>query len=425
MLMQHQTAYLKLDGLTAPVLMRVDERFLSALPAVFANWPYTLLSTPPEPPFATVDVCDAGYEIHSPFLDRAILHRDPLNALCSLVVEISWARLRQEPELLCLHGGAVAFSGRLVLFPATRRAGKSTLTVALAAAGKTVFTDDFLPLRIAPDGVICGLSSGISPRLRLPVPRQFGPRARTYIRSRSHIANRQYQYVAPQGHELAHFNDAAPIGALVFLERSDGAAAVLEPVSAAETLKSLIIQNFARALNAKAILQMLAAIAKGAPAYRLRYDAVEPAIALLADSFTEWDSPAPVFDRDPAETPFTSALDIPPKVESIDITTGQFLQAPDIAEVITDGQRFLTGRNGKSIHYLNDGATMIWRLLEDPASLAETIGMLRAVFPEQPPKGIETDVIATFTSFAKNGLLIQAGDICQTPRNQADLPRNT
>ncbi len=414
---------LRFKGLDAPVSLSVDERFIKALPFVFANWPHTVTQTAPQDAFASVTYRDKAYHIESPFLDKPARHKDPLNTLCALVVELAWARLRQDETLLCLHGGAVEFSGRLVLFPSTRKAGKSTLSVALAAAGKTVYTDDFLPLRVEEDGGISGLSSGISPRLRLPVPAQVGKRTKAYLKARGHISNRQYRYVRPKGAELAAFDDAAPVGALVFLERRDGARAHIEPASRADALKTLITQNFSRAINAAAILQVLAAITEEAPAYRLVYDRVEPAIALLEQTFANWDSPAPVFRAMPDSGLFNSPLDTPDGVAP-DITNGQFLQAPGIYEVATDAERFLTGRNGKTIHYLNDGAAMIWRLLEEPTSLAEAIEMVAALFPEQPVAQITDDVTATLQNFSRNGLLLKAPEICHTGENRADSAGN-
>ncbi|MHA1127817.1 MAG: PqqD family protein, partial [Alphaproteobacteria bacterium] len=356
-------------------------------------------------------------------MGQSDLVRHPeVNTLCSLIVELAWARLREDTSLLCLHGAAIEFAGRLVVFPSTRRAGKSTLTVALAAAGKKIFTDDFLPLKATDDGLLSGISSGISPRLRLPFPDQIGPVALDYIQNRSMIQNRQYRFVTPRTGELAKFGDAAPIGSLVFLERTEGATAKIEPVSETDALKALIKQNFSRAMNAAGILRMLGFITASAPAYRLIYDDAEQAVALLESRFQEWNQAAATFPADLDTTVFESALETGFTSEPLDISEGSFIHASGIEEVSSDGKRFLTGHNGKTIHFLNDGAVNIWRLLEEPTSTAEAIEMLCAVFPDHPAEDIHRDVIATFTEFARNGLLQEADTICQTSIIEATLP---
>ncbi len=416
------TGHLKFDGLDATVALNVDQKFVSALPVVFPHWPHAIVQQDEDSSFSSVTLTGNKYVIASPFMDNPTTFKDPANTLCSLIVELAWARLRQDTSLLCLHGAAIEFAGRLVIFPSTRRAGKSTLTVALAAAGKTVFTDDFLPLKVTDDGLLSGISSGISPRLRLPLPDQIGANALNYIQNRSMIQNRQYQFVTPLIGELANFGDTAPIGSLVFLERTEGAAASIEPVSEADALTALIKQNFSRAMNAAVILKMLGFITKSAPAYRLIYDDAEQAVDLLEACFREWDQAAATFPTDLDNTAFKSALETDFTPEALDISEGSFIHASGIEEVSSDGKRFLTGHNGKSIHYLNDGAVNIWRLLEEPTSTIEAIEMLCAVFPDHPAEDIRRDVIATFTEFARNGLLQKANTVCQTPEIEATLP---
>ena len=414
--------YLKFDGLDATVELCVDQKFVDALPVVFPHWTHTIIQQNKDTSFASVTLTENKYVITSPFMDNPATFKDPANTLCSLIVELAWARLREDTSLLCLHGAAIEFAGRLVIFPSTRRAGKSTLTVALAAAGKTVFTDDFLPLKATNDGLLSGISSGISPRLRLPLPDQIGPVALNYIQNRSMIQNRQYRFVTPQTGELANFGDTAPIGSLVFLERTEGATAMIEPVSESDALTALIKQNFSRAMNTAGILKMLGFITKSAPAYRLIYDDAEQAIALLESRFQEWDQAAPTFPGDLNNASFESALESDFTPETLNISEGSFIHASGIEEVSSDGKRFLTGHKGKSIHYLNDGAVNIWRLLEEPTSVTEAIEMLCAVFPDHPAEDIRQDVITTFTEFARNGLLQKADTICQTSEIEATLP---
>src|SRR6266700_2611993 len=54
--------------------------------------------------------------------------------------------LKASPRHLCLHGAAVRIGGGLVCFPSVQKTGKSTLCVALAARGHTVYGDDVLAI---------------------------------------------------------------------------------------------------------------------------------------------------------------------------------------------------------------------------------------------------------------------------------------
>ena len=398
--------YLVLEGIKAGVAVKADAAFYDVLPMVFSHWPYEITDAHPAEIFATIDLTGERYQLSSPFMTKADAYREPVNLVCALVAELAWARLREDPTLLCLHGAAAEISGRLVVFPATRRAGKSTLSVAMAAAGIRMFTDDFLPISVMDDGLVYGISSGVSPRLRMPFPPQIGEVAKSYVSCRPSVSNTQYTYVTPLQNESAHFGEKAPLGGVVFLDRQDGAAAEIHEISTAEALKTLIYQNFSRAGNAGDILAMLEFLALNLPSYSLRYDQAEPAIALLKAKFAEWENPLPRYR--PCATLTNEVHEgLKPFDKYKDVTDGQFEQALGVKVVSVDGKRFLTGRNGQSIHYLNEGAALIWQILSEPASAQETAEILLAAFPEQSRMQIEGDVLRCFQDFGKNGLLLK------------------
>ncbi len=400
--------YLQLEQITRPVALSVDDRFVEALDFVFPKWPYKIEDSAETAPFVSVIFRDDLYVMTSEYMDRPTQWADPLNAICALIVEIAWARLRDQPELLCLHGAAVEINGRLVVMPATRRAGKSTLTVGLAAAGYRIFTDDFLPVALSGDQTLQGLSNGISPRLRMPLPDSFGDRANLYVNNRSYIANRQYRYVTPKADEIAAFGTAAPLGALVYLERDETVSPDITPMPKAEALQALITQNFSRAINAQGILKLFDFATSELPIYRLRYQNIEDAIALLEECFSEWVKPLPKVEDAPGADMFNLVHDqVTPRV-LVDIRSGQLIQRDGVLVAEANGKRFLSGADGKAIHLLNDLATAIWTLLEEPTSLDEAVELVCAAFPDQPREQIETDVAGVLKSFSGNGLIISA-----------------
>lgn len=419
--MNTTTQYLVFDVLDESIELKVDQRFVDALPIVFPNWPYSLKASANSSIFASIEYLDGKYFLNSPYMENPKSYRDPVNTLCSLIVELAWERLREDTRLLCLHGAAIEFAGRLVILPSTRGAGKSTLAVALAAAGKKLFTDDFLPLSIAADGQLRGVSSGISPRLRLPVPDQMGQKAQQLIANRSFISNKQYKYVALIFEELAKFGETAPIGSIVFLERSDNAEPKIESVSGSDALNALIKQNFSRAMNSAGILKLLAFIADSTPAYRLKYDYTDDAVELLEKQFQVWPEEVAKIDKNLDASLFENVFENEFEIEKLDITQGQFIHAKCVTEIERDGKRFLTGQEGKSIHYLNEGAATIWRLLEEPTSLKEAVEMLCAVYPDHPADDIRRDITSTFTEFANNSMLQKVPPNCQTSEIEANL----
>ncbi len=414
--------YLLLEGIEAGVALLVDSAFHEALPTIFSHWPYEVVSETEREIFASVEQKENGrYYFTSPYIDNKDSYRDSVNIVCAIVAEMAWQRLREDPSLLCVHGAAADFDGRLVVFPATRKAGKSTLSVAMAAAGICIYTDDFLPISVEDDGVLRGISSGVSPRLRLPYPDQLGENAVSYMSRRQLISNKQYTYIKPLLTESATFGDSLPLGGMVFLERKDGAKAEMVEISTAKALKTLIYQNFSRAGNAGDILAMLEFVTLNLPSYLLRYDHAEPAVALLKERFSSWADPLPRF-HPRAKLANESEQGMRPFDRYTDVEIGQFEHADGVQAVSTDGQRFLTGRNGQSIHYLNEGAALIWQILNEPTSVDEAVEILLAAFPEQTQTQIETDVLRCFKDFGQNGLLKKIEtDMGQALQN-AELP---
>ncbi len=415
-----ETKHLRFKDMAHAIALTVDDRFYDALPLVFPYWPYDFVDEVESEPLARVEFSSNEYTLTSPYMDSASVWHDPLNTICELIVEIAWDRVRQNPEMLSLHGAAVAFGPRLVVFPATRRAGKSTLTVALAAAGHKLFTDDFLPVKLSSRQELLGVSNGISPRLRLPVPDQFGERSRTYMASRSYIANRQYRYVTPRPNELAPFGDTMPLGALVYLERDEGAKARLTSMSKADALKDLITQNFAREINTQGILRLLDFAATELPIYRLTYSDVDDAIECLEAEFATWETEVPRVPITLQVEMFERVYDREFDASTVQIDTGEFQQARHIYVAEADGKRFLTGQNGKTIHLLNDLATAIWTLLSEPTSLQDAIEIVHAAFPDQQTQIVARDVTKIYKSFATNGLIVPASDASET-RSDDDM----
>jgi hypothetical protein len=190
--------------------------------------------------------------------------------------------LQKHPRHLSLHGAAVRIGRGLVCFPSVQRAGKSTLCVALAASGHTLYCDDVLPIE---PGRNRGVAMGIAPLMRRPLPAGLGAPLTRFIADRPGPAYMRWTYVNLRGNEIASLGETAPLDTLVLLRREDRREARLEPVSRSEMLREIVRQNFAREVPPAQILDRLLAITARAGCYRLRYGRVANAVRLLTERF--------------------------------------------------------------------------------------------------------------------------------------------
>ena len=201
-----------------------------------------------------------------------------MDAICELQYEFFEWYLRDNPAHLCLHCAAVEIGGGLVVVPNPTRAGKSTLTVQLAAAGCRVYCDDVLPVEPVRGH---GVALGVLPRLRRPLAPSLGPRVLQFIAEREGPSNHRYCYVDLGDDELARFGETAPIRSMVLLRRVEAAPAALAPVGHGEMLKLVIRRNFADAVPPHDIFGRFHALTGAARRLQLTYSDPAEAAALL------------------------------------------------------------------------------------------------------------------------------------------------
>ena len=285
---RHPSRLVRLGPFAEPVRFTGCDDLLAALRTILRGWRVTPLDPRRSPaPALRVSRSRRGWRRVSSRYDRAWKAREKerrtlIEALCGLHGELLDWYLEAHPQDLFIHGAAVQFGRRLVVFPALAKAGKSTLTVALAAAGYPVYTDDVLPIDTT---TARGFALGIVTRLRPPLPASLGRRFHGFVRSRAGLSNKSRLYVLLRRGELAPLGATLPVGGIVLLEREAGARARLSAIDPADALERVILQQYARDRPSPLILDTLARVAEGATCYSLRYSRVEPAIALLAKAF--------------------------------------------------------------------------------------------------------------------------------------------
>ena len=391
------------NRLSAPVEIARDDRLLACLERILPGWHF-LENENAGPASTKLHGRKYGYHLTSPRLEKSKRYQHEVDAVCALIVELVWGYLEEHPELLCLHGAAAEFSGRLVVFPSRYRAGKSLLSAALAARGVRLFADDVLPvLRPAPGQAVNGIAPGIQPRLRLPLPDNLDRLTRDFVTRRPGPESKRYRYLALTAEELAAAGESAPIGAFVLLERDDDASLDLSPLAADEVLRHVIWQNFARDRGAARILDELHGAVVAGQHYRLRYSSTDAAAALLLQRFMAWEisgitEEAPRASP-PASDPSPGADPLPPS---------SYLRRPEVVEKTVGDEQFLAELDGTRIYHLNPTAAAVWRLLAEPRTEAEIVEIVQAAFPEVDRRRIQAEIGALIESLRAKGLLVGA-----------------
>jgi hypothetical protein len=213
---------------------------------------------------------------------REKLRSNLVEALCGFHFEfIDWA-LEARPETLALHGAAVAFGDRLVAFPAVAKTGKSVLTVNLALHGRRVWCDDVLPIAA---GTTDGISLGVVPRLRQPLPADASPAFLDFVRERRGHAYRNRLYVDLRDGEMAPYGETAPVRGIVFLTRRPKGVPRIVPLDRADALEVLVTQNFAKSTTSPRVLDTLADVVARSECWRVQYRRSDEAVALLDEAF--------------------------------------------------------------------------------------------------------------------------------------------
>ena len=279
---------LAFGSLPQPVRFTGCDELIKPLLSIFRGWDVTETDTDTARPVIRVAGTARGYRRvscwqHRPSLARSKIRQTIVEAICGFHFEfIDWY-LAEHAEQIPLHGAGVRFGDQLVLFPALAKAGKSTLSVHLAHAGHTLFSDDVIPI----DGATReAVAMGIQPRLRA-VPVEASEAFRAFVAEREGPRQSNRIYVVLADDEIAPVGARAPVGAVVLLNRSATQSPMLTPARPADVLETLILQNFSTTVPAPYVLDALHAIVSGALCYRLSYARSSQAVELLEGLFGE------------------------------------------------------------------------------------------------------------------------------------------
>lgn len=318
-------------------------------------------------------------------------------ATCSLIADLIPLILEARPGMVGLHCAAVEVGGRLVLFPATHRAGKSLLSAAFACAGYRVFGDDVLML--TDDGQ--GRALGIAPRLRLPLPPALPSGLARFLAEHDGVSDDRYRYLALADDRLAGHGEARPIGAIVMLDRVPGTStAGLRRLTPGDGLLHLLGQSLAgEDHDPGRLLERLLPMMHDLPCRLLRYDDPMAAVEAVAAGLDE------EAEDECRPSPAAPLRDVRPATGDPDAA---WRRLPVAAEYALGEEHFLVDTHG-GVHRLSAVAAGIWRLLGlEPLASAEVTALLAERFPDVGRARLGHDVTMLFVDLAAAGLIAPA-----------------
>ncbi len=325
-------------------------------------------------------------------------HKTAVNAMCDLISDLALAEAENSTSDLCFHASATATASGLILFPATRRAGKSVLSLALADQGARLFSDDFLPVTLENDLAV-GQATGISPRLRLPLPDMIAGTVNGLVAERSAPNNDQYLYVPLDAKYLASAREPLGISAIVLPTRQEDGPAVLTPLPPSTVLKSLLKQNFATQRHGALVLDDLATIATSIQGYELSYCDPHEAAGLIMSRLGGLTPPLLTrFSAPKARADQTQATGDPK----------EYRRNSDCHAFVIDDCLFYARPDGSQVGHMDGSAVYLWTLLLEPTSESQAIELLQDAFSAVPADQIAADTKVVFQKLKEQGLIQSA-----------------
>lgn len=394
--MQHmrRTEVLEFSAFPVSIRARVDAAMTPMIAPLLKGWSISPSGNSEVlPELEILSDSDGRMTIRGPYVGQEYSLADPVDGVCSFIAEVLKVQANESSAEMCVHSAAAVFCDRAVLFPAAFRAGKSTLSAVLASRGLRIIGDDAVFISPIHQTAV---SSGISPRMRLPLPEDLANPTKEFIERSMCLAGKRYGYLSMPGKGLLTNGEPVPIGAFVYLKRNPDGAATLSEAPKAEALRTLIWQNFARQMPAGRILACLSNLVASRPTLELQYSKAEDAADLLESRFSVWPEESVSESNDSLLfADYRSSIDDP-----------RWHAKPNIVEHSLDAGHFIADEDSGRIFHLNITAGAIWRMLSVGEDTKVVTSLLSEAFPEIDSKLIAEDVDSLVQSFSENGLLM-------------------
>jgi len=395
-----------LKGLPGPIVFEPQLAFMADdLKRVLVGWPEIALDDmPSREPLMTVSGKPDEIRLSHRYLEAHRIEPTSTSAICSLIVELMADYVDGDDSLGNLHAGAVEFDGRLVVFPATNRAGKSTLVGALASQGHRVFADDLLPIDLVG---LEAVASGCLPRLRLPLPESAPDSLKHQVAANALLSDGYYAYLPASDPLLtvAH-GDRSKLGALVLLDRREGdITPSIEAIEPDEALLRVLLQDTKNGLGTWTLDRYLALVGT-IGIYRLVYSRVDDAVTCLQANFASWP------EEEQRTLPIARAAESDEDADDDDFAfapkPGQALiaRAPHVVARVVGQAAFLVDLDSNDIHHLNQVGLALWNLIAKPLDVETIVDIFQEAFPDTPEAQLRADLAAAVDRFLKSGLAV-------------------
>ena len=395
-----QAWHIKFQNIDGVVKCADCDDLMAALQQIFLKWPFERSRSNPDIEcVAEISLRDSKYSLWSIWNEDRRRFPDPIDAVCGLVAALAVGLTENSARLLNLHAAAVEFKDHVILMPATRRAGKSSLTVAMAARGGQVLSDDFLPMDVNSCGTVLIRASGVAPRLRLPIPAEWKAPLRRFVTDLAGLESGQYRYLINDQTLAEHGRSAVPT--VVVMPCRDGTSPPqLRPASSSEALKAMIHQNFGRGPTAGRTLAMLHRLVSSIPCFHLHYRAADDAAEYLAAEGAVQLNSTNTTEAD-ANLAARAAKQQRVQAKSQRACT----VAKDVIEYDLDGERFVANPVSEQIILLNPTSNSVWQLLAEGCDGVEIVELMCSAFPQVEFRQIQSDVGKIIAEFTDAGLL--------------------
>ncbi|MCA8864731.1 serine kinase [Halomonas sp. SBBP1] len=358
MAMSSVTDY-SLPGIGPCIRLVGAQPLLPVLQAAMPGWALTECPRQAVEPDICVWQQEGGYWQQASALPSGMWLETAVGAACSVIADVAGAFLRQHPHYIGLHCGSAEINGQLVIFPESHRAGKSTLTSAFAATGYRVFGDDVVAL--TPEGE--GVSLGIAPRLRLPLPDAINAGFQDFVSAHQGPSDHRYGYLALDERLLANHGVKRPIGAIILIDRDNSVTTPkLSSLQHGEGLWQLLKQNFADTLSEQVLITKFLPLVQRIPCFLLRYSD-----AYQAAEFVGRELKRALQDQPSTYISPSQAAPIP-EAAALERSDQRCWRACKAAyEYPLGDELFVIVEDGGAIHRLNVTSRAVWLLLQNEA----------------------------------------------------------
>ena len=204
----------------------------------------------------------------------------------ALAAALTTSLAQQDDRWLQAHAAAISLPRGYLLLYGDSLSGKSSLASIASFLGAPVVSDDRLVIEVPIEGQPTGIALGAAPRLRQPLPADFGADFQDFA---AHHTGRREGQVALL--KLARPTEQVAAGerdrllALIALERRAEGAIELSPMGQGLALKRLYGAFAAPHLAAEAMTRRLHKLVRRVPAHSLVFSRSRDAAALLIERF--------------------------------------------------------------------------------------------------------------------------------------------